>query len=160
MRGQLGLTLRAIEARIGKLTLDRFHGLYEHSPSLAICFMFTGLASVGFPGTFGYIAADLLVEGAIEANLALGLTVVVASALNSIAIVRAYFLIFTGGRHSAAVSLAITGRERFAVLTLAALIIGGGLVPQFHVASRHRAAEALLEQRAGITGAAPATHVH
>jgi NADH-quinone oxidoreductase subunit M len=143
----LGLTLRALEARVGRLALDRFQGLYEHSPALAVCFMVTGLASVGFPGTLGYIATDLLVEGAIEANLALGLTVVITSALNSIAIVRAYFLLFTGGRHKTGVSLAITGRERFAVLTLAALIIGGGLIPQILVTSRHRAAEALLLQR-------------
>ena len=154
----LGLTLRAIEARIGTLTLDRFHGLYEHSPALAVCFMMTGLASVGFPGTLGYIATDLLVEGAIEANLALGLIVVITTALNSIAIVRAYFLIFTGTRHRTAVSLAITGRERFAVLTLAALILGGGIIPQIHIASRHRAAEALLAQRAASSGVASQGH--
>ena len=156
----LGLTLRAIEARIGRLTLDRFHGLYEHSPSLAVCFMLTGLASVGFPGTLGYIAADLLVDGAIEANLALGFIVVAVSALNSIAIVRVYFLIFTGARHTSAVSLAITGRERFAVLVLAGLIIGGGLVPQPHIASRHRAAEALLSQRDAATGVPAGSHAH
>jgi NADH-quinone oxidoreductase subunit M len=63
-------------------------------------------------------------------------------------------LIFTGGRHVSAVPLGITRRERFAVLTLAALILGGGLVPQPGVESRHRAAEALLEQRARL-GAGP-----
>jgi NADH-quinone oxidoreductase subunit M len=151
----LGVTLRAVEARIGRIRLDHFHGLYEHSPALAICFMMTGLASVGFPGTLGYVATDLLVEGAVEANLALGLAVVVSGALNSIAIVRAYLLIFTGTRHMTAVSLAITGRERFAVLTLAALIIGGGMIPQLHVASRHKAAESLLTERAAKVGVAP-----
>jgi NADH-quinone oxidoreductase subunit M len=34
-----------------------------------------------------------------------------------------------------------------AVLTLAALILGGGLFPQPGVASRHQAARALLRQR-------------
>ncbi|MFO0864889.1 MAG: proton-conducting transporter membrane subunit [Gemmataceae bacterium] len=36
--GGLGLTLRALEARFGRLTLTRFHGLYEHSRMLAVFF--------------------------------------------------------------------------------------------------------------------------
>src|SRR5213082_2126341 len=39
--GGLGLTLRALEARFGRLTLTRFHGLYEHSRMLAIFFLLT-----------------------------------------------------------------------------------------------------------------------
>jgi NADH-quinone oxidoreductase subunit M len=37
--------------------------------------------------------------------------------------------------------------ERFALLTLAALVLGGGLFPQPGVATRWRAARLLLEQR-------------
>jgi NADH-quinone oxidoreductase subunit M len=166
--GGLGLTLRALEARYGRLSLDHFSGLYDHSPALAVCFLLTGLGSVGFPGTLGFIAAELLVDGAIEASPAVGVAMVLAAALNGIAVVRAYFLLFTGGRHASTVSLAITPRERFAVLTLAVLIVGGGLVPQPGVASRHRAAEMVLHERAArqphVTGAdsrhpfAAATH--
>jgi hypothetical protein len=39
-------------------------------------------------------------------------------------------------------------RERYAVLTLAALILIGGLVPQPGVASRQQAAEGILKSRA------------
>jgi NADH-quinone oxidoreductase subunit M len=145
--GGLGLTLRALEARCGRLSLAEHHGLYEQSPSLAVCFLLTGLASVGFPGTTGFISAELLVDGAVEANLAVGLGVIVAAALNSIAIVRAYFRLFTGTKRASSVSLAITPRERFAVLTLAALILGGGLYPQPGIRTRHDAAEALLAER-------------
>jgi hypothetical protein len=45
------------------------------------------------------------------------------------------------------VSLALGARERFAVLVLSGLILAGGLYPQPGVASRQRAAEALLAQR-------------
>jgi NADH-quinone oxidoreductase subunit M len=48
------LSLRALEARHRRLSLAGFHGLYEHTPALAVCFLLTGLASVGFPGTFGF----------------------------------------------------------------------------------------------------------
>lgn len=145
--GGLGLTLRALESRIGRLSLARFNGLYDHSPALAVCFLVTGLASVGFPGTVGFVAAEILVDGAVEASPWVGLGVVTAAAFNGIAVVRAYFLLFTGARHSATVPLGITLRERMAVLTLAALLIGGGLVPQPGMATGHRAAEQILKER-------------
>jgi NADH-quinone oxidoreductase subunit M len=143
----LGLTLRALEARVGRLSLTRFHGLYDQSPGLAVCFLITGLASVGFPGTAGFVAADLLVDGAVGASPWVGFAVVVAAALNGIAVVRAYFLLFTGTRHGATLPLAITWRERVAVLTLAAILVGGGLAPQAGTAAGYRAAEQILRDR-------------
>jgi NADH-quinone oxidoreductase subunit M len=145
--GGLGLVLRAVEARSGRLSLDAHHGLYEQSPALAVCFLLTGLASVGFPGTMGFVAAELLVDGAVGANLFVGLVVVTVAAVNGIAVVRAYLRLFTGCRHTSSISLSITPRERFAALTLAALIFGGGLWPQPGIATRHRAAEGLLADR-------------
>jgi NADH-quinone oxidoreductase subunit M len=147
--GGLGLTLRALEARFGRLSLDRFLGLYDHSPALAVCFLLTGLGSVGFPGTLGFVATELLVDGAIEANPVVGLAMVLAAAVNGIAVIRVYFLLFTGGRHVSSISLAITLRERLAVLILALLILGGGFFPQPNVASRHVAAEMILSGREG-----------
>jgi NADH-quinone oxidoreductase subunit M len=146
--GGFGLTLRALEARFGRLSLKDFHGLYENSPALAVCFLVTGLASVGFPGTLGFVATELLVDGAVEANIAVGIAVAAAAALNGIAVLRAYFMIFTGARHASTVSLVIGRRERFAVLTLSALLLGGGLFPQLGIVSRHNAAEQLLKERA------------
>ena len=96
---------------------------------LAVCFLLTGLASLGFPGTFGFLGTELLVDGAVEAYAHVGLAVVVVAALNGIAIVKAYFLLFTGTKHVSSVPLAIGGRERFAVVTLATLILLGGAVP-------------------------------
>jgi NADH-quinone oxidoreductase subunit M len=145
--GGLGLTLRALEARFGRLSLRDYRGLFEHCPELAVCFLLTGLASVGFPGTLGFISAELLVDGAVEANLALGVVVVTVAALNGIAVVRAYLLLFTGRRVETGSPLALTPREQVAVLTLVALIFGGGLVPQPGVATRYRAAAAILAAR-------------
>jgi NADH-quinone oxidoreductase subunit M len=146
--GGLGLTLRALEARFGRLALTDYRGLYDASPALAVCFLLTGLASVGFPGTPGFISAELLMDGAVEANLWVGLAVILAAAINGIAVVRAYLLLFTGARHAAPVPMNITARERFAVLTLAALILGGGLYPQPGISSRYIAAREALAGRA------------
>lgn len=149
--GGFGLTLRALEARRGRLNLVEFQGLYDHAPTLAVCFLLTGLASVGFPGTVGFVGAELLVDGAVETYPYVGVAVVIAAALNGIAVVQAYFKLFTGTRHVSTVSLRIGPHERFAVLTLSAFILLGGLLPQHSVASRHRAAHELLDHREGLS---------
>ena len=77
----------------------------------------------------------------------MGRSVVAATALNGIAVVRGYFKILTGTRHSSTISLRVGVRERLAVLVLAALIIGGGLYPQPGVASRYDAAKSVLDER-------------
>ncbi len=142
-----GLTLRSMEARLGRISLTRFHGMYEHTPMLAAFFLLTGLASVGFPGTFGFVGTELLIDGVVEAYPLVGFAVVIAAALNGIAVLQAYFRVFTGSRHYATISLRSRLPERAAVLTLAALIIGGGLLPQPGITSRYHAAQELLRSR-------------
>ncbi len=142
-----GLTLRTIESRHGRLSLDRFHGIYEHKPLMAAFFLLTGLASVGFPGTFGFVGNELLVEGAVETYPHIGIAVVVVAALNGIAVVKAYFTLFTGTRLVSSVQLGLGPREKTVVLAMAALIVAGGIYPQPAVQSRNHAAIELLRQR-------------
>lgn len=142
-----GLTLRSLEARMGRLSLAKYHGLYQHTPTLAAFFLLTGLASVGFPGTFGFVGMELLLDGAVGVYPLVGMAVVLAAALNGIAMVQAYFRLFGGPGHVASISLRCRTPERIAVLTLAALILGGGLFPQPGLSSRHRAAMEVIEAR-------------
>jgi NADH-quinone oxidoreductase subunit M len=142
-----GLTLRSVEARTGRLSLNEFHGLYPHTPMLAAFFLLTGLASIGFPGTVGFVGVELLVESAVQVSPAVGAAVVLAAALNSLAVLHAYFRVFTGTRHESSINLRSRLPERIAVLALTILILGGGLYPQPGVSSRHRAAEELVELR-------------
>lgn len=151
-----GLTLRALEARSGRLSLDDYHGLYEHAPSLAAFFLLTGLASVGFPGTVGFIGAELLMEGAVGVFPYVGVLVAVAAALNGIAVLHAYFRLFTGATHAASISLRARLPERIAILTFSTLILGGGLLPQPGVASRYHAATEIIARRATTSPAGAA----
>lgn len=144
------LTFRSIEARIGRISLVEYHGLYEHTPTLAALFLVTGLASIGFPGTVGFIGTELLIEGAIEVYPLVGTAVVIAAALNSIAILQAYFRVFTGARHTSSISLRARTSEHVAILILVALILGGGLYPQPGVTSRHHAATELIRMRGAV----------
>jgi NADH-quinone oxidoreductase subunit M len=145
-----GLTLRALEARHGRLSLVRYHGMYEHTPALAVCFLLSGVASVGFPGTFGFLGSELLIDGAVQAFPFAGLAVILAAALNGIAVMQAYFKIFTGVRFQSPVPLGVGPREWIVVITLAILIFAGGILPQSGATSRYRAATELLEQRAAL----------
>ena len=110
--------MRALESRAGRLSLASYHGLYEHMPTLASFFLLTGLASIGFPGTIGFIGAELLVEGAVGVYPYIGMLVVFAAALNGIAVLHAYFRLFTGTVHTASISLNARVPERIAVLSL------------------------------------------
>ena len=149
--GGLGLTLRALESRCGRLSLVDYQGHYEHTPNLAMCYLLTGLASVGFPGTLGFVGTELLVDSAVDSYPYFGIAVVIAAAINGIAIVQAYFLLFTGKQYFSSVSLLIRTRERFAVLVLAGLILIGGIIPQPNISSRNEAVEDILKQRAALS---------
>ncbi|MFM7158982.1 MAG: proton-conducting transporter membrane subunit [Planctomycetaceae bacterium] len=145
--GSFALTLRAVESRRGRVDLVRLGGLYSSAPILAIMFVLTGLACVGFPGTIGFVATELLFDGVVEAYPFSGAAVVVASTLNGVAIIRAFFRIFAGATPNSGISLQILPREKLVVLTLAALIVLGGIYPQPGVRSRHDAALDLLSHR-------------
>jgi NADH-quinone oxidoreductase subunit M len=142
-----GLTLRSMESRLGRISLANFHGLHDHTPTLAVFFLLTGLASVGFPGAFGFVGMELLISEAVQTYPLVGTVVVLAGALNSIAIIAAYFRLFGGVRHVTSVPLALRGAEKVAVLTLSLLIIINGIYPQPSIDSRYEAARHIVETR-------------
>lgn len=138
-----GMTIAALEARRGPLSLRQFAGGYERKPLLAICFLVLGLASVGFPGTLGFVGQEALVHGVVSDFPHLGFAILVASMLNGIAVLRTYFLLFCGRLERDRISQGLRPREQFAFATLAALLVLGGLFPGPFVRSRSSAAETI-----------------
>jgi NADH-quinone oxidoreductase subunit M len=138
----LGATLWVLEARRGRLPLDRLHGGHDGMPLLASSFLILGLASVGFPGTLGFVGGELLVDGAVEQFPHIGFAVVVAGALNGMCVLRMYFSLFCGAPHRASTHL--LARERWAFAGLAVLLLVAGLFPRSIVESRTAAAHALM----------------
>jgi len=142
-----GLALRCVESRVGRILLTEFHGLYEQIPMMAGLFLLTGLASMGFPGTVGFVGVELLLEGAVEALPLVGPLVVIVTALNGLAVIQAYFRIFTGKPYPSTIDLQVRPSERAAVLIISVLIFVGGLYPQLGVSNRYRAAMKLVGMR-------------
>ncbi len=143
----LAFTLRTLEARFGRLLLSRFHGHYEQVPGLAVAFLVTGLACVGFPGTLGFIPLELLLSGSADQGLHVSFLLALAAMLNGVALLRAYFSLFTGRRPSTSFALPVTRLERTGIVLIALLIFLGAWLPPGVVASRHQVAERLLASR-------------
>lgn len=142
-----GISLRSIEARISRVALVDYHGLYRQMPMLAGFFLLTGLAAIGFPATVGFVGMELLIEGAVDVYPLVGTMVVIAAALCGITVLSAYFRIFTGHSNRTLIPMNSRPTEQTAVLVLTFLILGGGLFPQPGVTSRYHAAKELTRQR-------------
>jgi NADH-quinone oxidoreductase subunit M len=140
-----GMTIRGLESRVGRLSLDRYHGLYEQTPHLAMFFLITGLASVGFPGTVGFAGIELLLESLATSYPWIGTIIAVSTALNGIAVLRGYFRLFSGPQHMAGLSLQARLNERIALLALSLLILVFGFLPDLIVHSRLHAGEELMQ---------------
>ncbi len=140
----LGFSIRSLEARFGPLSLREHHGYYEQVPGLAIAFLIAGLASVGFPGTIGFVPMELLISGSASLGLAYSVVLALAAMLNGIAILRAYFSLFTGQRPAPSVPLPTTPPERTGIVIIALLVFLAGWFSPAVVESRHRVAEELL----------------
>lgn len=143
--GGLGLTLRAIESRFGKCSLDKYHGLGESVPFLGSLFFIVGLCCVGFPGTMSFVGMELLFESAISQYPYIGIAVAIASALNGIAVLKAYFLLFTGAQRRDSKLLKHRPAEFLGGLALIVILVVGGLMPGPWTRSRFAAAQEFLK---------------
>jgi NADH-quinone oxidoreductase subunit M len=143
----LGLTLRFIEARVGRLSLREFQGLHSQIPTLGATFLVTGMAAIGFPGTVGFFGTEMLIDAATRADRVLGVVVVLSAALTGIAMLRAYGLLFLGAHRRSNVDLRVRPAELAAVLPLVVALVGGSVMPQPGIESRRDAAAAILGQR-------------
>lgn len=144
----LGLVVRCLEARTGRLLLHDFLGFYSETPTLAAFFLILGLASVGFPGTLGFFGLEMLMDASAQSSRLMGFVVVASAALNGIAVLRIYALIFLGKRQPSTIALRIRRVELAAFLAVVLVLVGGSVYPQAGVNLRDQASRKLLAQRA------------
>ena len=142
----LARCLSVLEARRGRLSLDRYNGGYERMPLLASSFLVTALAAVGFPGTIGFIGHDLLVSGTVAQYPRTGFLVVVATSFGALALIRIYFALFCG-RLDTGTHLRLRTREVVLFASFSTLLLITGLAPGPILSSRAVAAERILSLR-------------
>jgi NADH-quinone oxidoreductase subunit M len=141
----LAFAVRALESRFGRMSLNEFHGHYEQVPALAVLFLITGLASVGFPGTIGFVPMELLFSGSFEEGLGVSAAIAAAAMFNGIAIIRAYFALFTGRKQLNSISLGIRPLERVGVIMITLTVFLGVWLSPDVVRSRLNTAQQLLQ---------------
>ena len=124
----LSRAVLALEARRGPLPLDSFHGGYERMPWIALSFLAMSLAIANFPGTLGFIGGEMLVRGAVASFPLLGLSAVIAVALNGLAVMRMYFSLFCGKKDSGS-HLRVKRAEGLGFAAAALFLVGFGLAP-------------------------------
>ncbi|MBI2070727.1 MAG: hypothetical protein HYT79_09005 [Elusimicrobia bacterium] len=138
-----------LEARRGRLSLDRFHGGYERMPILAACFLILSLAIMGFPVTLGFVGEEMLVRGAVDSFPGLGLSVVAAGALTGLVVMRMYFSLFCGRRRTGA-RLRMLRTEGLGFSIAALLLLGFGMAPAKLVRLLDRAGAAVMQSREAV----------
>ncbi|MEZ6037891.1 MAG: proton-conducting transporter membrane subunit [Planctomycetota bacterium] len=106
------MTLAALEARRGPLSLREAGGSFARTPRMAVAFLFLGFASVALPLTLGFVAEDLLVQGSVDEYPQVGFAVIVATALNGMSVMRCFTLFSGTRRHRGEHDLTRSKRRR------------------------------------------------
>jgi NADH-quinone oxidoreductase subunit M len=131
--GGLGLALRSVEVRLGRLSLASYHGLHDHMPVAAVLCLVSGLALIGFPGLAGFAGVELLIESALDLGPAAAVALVLSMALAGVAVLRIHLRLFTGTRHRTGIDISTRGGERFGFLVVLVPLIVAGPTAQFYL---------------------------
>ena len=131
--GGLMLLVGFLHHRLGSTDLASLGGLVGPLPLLAAFFLLLGMASIGLPGTNGFVAELLMLLGIMQVSPGLALV-----ALGGVILSAAYFLgffqrAFLGPVASPelAVALDLRPRELLVAGVLGLLVLIGGLFPQW-----------------------------
>jgi NADH-quinone oxidoreductase subunit M len=153
--GALFLCVGVVYDRLHSREIDRYGGLSNNMPGYALLFMLFTMASVGLPGTSGFVGEFLALVGAYAAN-----SWVAAVATSGIILGAAYMLwlywriAFGTARTEEAANLKdLSAREWALMAPIAAAVLWMGVYPESFVAPMREDVASLLER---VERAAPA----
>jgi NADH-quinone oxidoreductase subunit M len=127
----LMLLAGAVHRRFGSTDVASLGGLWRAFPRLSALFLILGLASIGVPGTSGFVAEYLILVGVVRAHpgtAVLALSGAILGAAYFLGFVRdAFFGPWTASRGQGLRDL--QPREMAVVLAMAVLVVLGGIFP-------------------------------
>jgi NADH-quinone oxidoreductase subunit M len=124
----LGIMLASLQARVGPLDTLPPGGRARAFPRLAIGVALFGGATVGMPGTSGFIADDLLLHALWQENVPSAVGMIIASALLAVATLRNFALSFLG-KPLRLLAPDLGPPERLVLVVLSLWLIVLGFVP-------------------------------
>jgi NADH-quinone oxidoreductase subunit M len=164
--GALFLCVGVVYDRLHSRDIDRYGGLSNNMPAYALLFMIFTMASVGLPGTSGFVGEFLALVGAYAAN-----SWVAAVATTGIILGAAYMLwlywriAYGAARTPEAATMPDLSRRELAILApIAAAVLWMGVYPESFIAPMRADVESLLariesvapESDAQVTAGRPA----
>lgn len=144
--GALFLCVGVIYDRMHTREIDRYGGLSNNMPKYALFFMLFTMASVGLPGTSGFVGEFLALVGAYDAN-----SWVAAVATTGIILGAAYMLYLyrriafgNASNPDAGALLDLSAREFIILAPIAAVVLWMGIYPESFMAPMRRDVGTLL----------------
>ncbi len=122
----------AMMDRIGSRRIMDYQGIVNVMPWLATLFVFFAMANIALPGTSGFIGELLVIFGAVEYHLGVGLlaaTVLIIAAAYTLWLVKRAVFGAVGNSHIAQMH-DLWPRERFGLVVLALVMLVIGVWPQ------------------------------
>lgn len=126
-------TIGFIHRRTHTAQLPRLGGLFDPMPLLGLTFLVVCLTSIAMPGTSGFDAGHLLIEGSIDAwGYAVAVVAGLGNLLAAATLLRAYQRAFlaTGERRPGSILADLRPREGIIAGVLVAVIFAVGLAPR------------------------------
>jgi NADH-quinone oxidoreductase subunit M len=152
--GALFLCVGVVYDRLHSRDIDRYGGLSNNMPGYALLFMVFTMASVGLPGTSGFVGEFLALVGAYEINSWVAAVATTGIILGAAYMLWLYWRIAYGtARTAEAAAMPDLSRREFAILTPIALaVLWMGIYPESFLAPMRKDVTLLL---ARVERAAP-----
>jgi NADH-quinone oxidoreductase subunit M len=152
--GALFLCVGVIYDRLHTREIDRYGGVATNMPAYAILFMLFTMASVGLPGTSGFVGEFLSLVGAYEANTFIAAVATTGIILGAAYMLYLYWRVAYGVQRNAdAAAMPDLNRRELAILApIAAVVLWMGIYPESFLAPMRNDVGLLL---ARIERAAP-----
>ncbi len=141
--GGLMILAGSLHRRLGSTDLTSLGGLAAVFPKLAALFLVLGAASIGLPGTSGFVGEDPILVGAIRTHPGLAVMALSGAVLGAAYLLGFYRHAFMGPLRDpgAQAGRDLQPREIAIVVTMAVLVIAGGLFPGVMLNASARAAQ-------------------
>ncbi|MCY7279359.1 MAG: NADH-quinone oxidoreductase subunit M [Sphingomonas bacterium] len=152
--GALFLCVGVIYDRLHTRDIDRYGGLSDNMPGYALLFMLFTMASVGLPGTSGFIGEFLSLVGTYRASSWAGIVATTGIILGAAYMLYLYWRIAYGTQRNAdaAAMPDLSAREYWLLVPIAAAVLWMGVYPESFMRPMRADVGRLLER---IERAAP-----
>jgi NADH-quinone oxidoreductase subunit M len=153
--GALFLCVGVVYDRMHTREIDRYGGLADNMPAYALFFLLFTMASVGLPGTGGFVGEFLSLIGSYQANSWVAFGATTGIILGAAYMLYLYWRMIYGSARTAEAKAMpdLTGREWLLLAPIAAVVLWMGVYPESFLSPMRRDV-GLIEQR--IARAAPA----